>query len=738
MNVIKHNGSSEPLDISKIEKSVSWATDNISNVSASDILIKSKLHFYDGIETDYLLDVTIKTAYDMSTIRHPNYDLVAKNLKLQKLYKNLFKSVTPYTINDFIKDKHHLYNERVYRAYKKYGKELEKIINHSRDFTFSASGFDFVIENYGKIKNKIPLESPQFIYMLIAMDAFVDESLDDIRDLYEGLSTYKITLPSPEMNAFRSLDPSNKIEPNTNFASCCLIRIGDSIDSWNEGTKAIVSHTCASAGTGIDIADISSIGDLVKNKSIIHGGKVPEIHSINKDINKSQQNNRRGSGTPFVSFFDPEIETILSIKSPRTEAAKRINELSYGIKINQLFEDRVKNNGVISLFSIRDVPNLLDAFYDKDISKFYTVYEQAERNELYKSQINARELLQIIAKEMIETSAYYIANIDLINQNTPYKNPISQLNICMEDAVPTLPLDSKKPNDPAIGICVLGNINQSAVSIEELPKYTNLLIKLQTLSVLRQTQPTTQAQAFVNTYRDIGIGLSNHAHWLARNNWKYGDEKALYEWDRYLEHFQYGLISASVDLVSKVGSIDTSLIDIDKIIPENRWHTNIIDRKPELDWKALKQRIINEGIANAGLSMIPPSESSSVPSNQVSSLEPLKNLLTIKDKNGKNLKQFAPDVTKLIMNYDIAYERKINNNYLKHMSILFKWIDKSASVNGFFNPELYPDGKIPIKEVYDFILRSRRLGIKSIYYINTKVENDDILEQGCSGGGCEC
>lgn len=41
----------------------------------------------------------------MTTLKNPNYDIVARNLKLQKLYKKVFKSTKPIDLMSFLKDR---------------------------------------------------------------------------------------------------------------------------------------------------------------------------------------------------------------------------------------------------------------------------------------------------------------------------------------------------------------------------------------------------------------------------------------------------------------------------------------------------------------------------------------------------------------------------------------------------------------------------------------------------------
>jgi ribonucleoside-diphosphate reductase alpha chain len=667
----------------------------------------------------------------MSSLKNIGYDEVSRNLKLQKLYKQVFKSTKPYSLKDHISKNKDQYNEHILNYTDKQLTKLNNALEHSRDFTMSASGLDKTISTDIIHVNKLPIETPQFMFMLMAMDTFHD-NIPKVIAVYNALSLFKITLPTPELKALRTT--------NTNYASCCTVRIGDSIDSWIEGSKAIVSHTAASAGVGVDISDNSSIGDLVNNDTIKHNGKVSIIKSIDTDISKTSQNGRRGSATVFINFYDPEIETILGLKSPRTAVENRINDLSYGIKFNQLVYDRAKANLPISLFSVRKAKGLNSLFYGKDINKFIEEYERLESLCLYTSQINARDFMKMFANERFETSSYYTINIDEINSNTPYLDEISQSNICVEFMTPTLALNSKDPDAPAIGICVLGNLNQSLVSIEELPKYTKLMVELQTMLALRQTHNTSQANSFVKTYRDIGIGLSNHAHWLARQGLKYGQQEALYLHDEWMEYFSYGLISASCDLVDVFGAAPGfTKTNWATKMPIDRYNKNvdtICQRKHSCDWVALQKRVAKRGMSNCGLSMTPPSESSSIGSNQTSSLEPIKDLLTIKDRQGTNLKQYAPDAILLADKYDFAYDRNINKDYAKHVAITQKWQDKGISSNVFYNPELYKDNKVYLKDIIEDIYYIKFLGGKSMYYQNTKVKDGQSLESGCVGGGC--
>lgn len=733
MNVLKHNGSLEPLNLQKFRDSLTWAAKGLKNVSVSDVEMQCKLHMYDGIPTSYILDVSIKTTYDMSSLRHFEYDEMSRNLKLQKLYKQVFKSTEPHSLLHHLDIHTKEYGDHIYSYNIKDIEALNNAIDHSRDFTFSASGLDKTINSDIIHVDGKPIETPQLMFMLIAMDTF-RYNIPKIIEVYDALSLFKITLPTPELKALRT--------KSTDYASCCTVRMGDNIDSWAETDKAILKHTVASAGVGVDIADIASIGDKVKNGMITHSGKIPVLKSIDTHIGKASQNGRRGSATAFVNFYDPEIETIFGLKSPRTAIEKRINDLSYGVKVNQLLYDRATRGEDITLFSVRQVPLLNSAFYSKDINSFIEMYEAAERAFPNNAKIAAQDFFRTFGTERFETSAYYVVNIDEVNKKSPYTKEISQSNICVEFTTPTIALNPSEPHAPAIGICVLGNINQSEVTLEELQRITKLMVELQTMLALRQNHPTSQANAFVSFYRDIGIGISNHAHWIAKQGLRYGQKEALYLHDEWMEHFAYGLISASCDLTHIYGiAPGFNLTNWNTHMPMDRWSPNvesICDRKPTCDWNALRERVKKYGMANCGLSMIPPSESSSIGSNQTSSIEPIKEPLTIKDRQGYNLKQYAPDCIKLADKYDYAYDRKITQDFIKHVAISNKWIDKQISNNAFYNPEHYKDEKVDLMDIIADMFYAKFLGLGTMYYQNTKIKDPSQQqeESGCAGGGC--
>jgi len=737
MKVLKKNGTYEPLDISKISKSIEWACSGLDKVSTIDIEANIQIHFYDGIKTSAIDKIVMDTIKDMADLRRPNYDFVYARLMSLNIRKEAFgisKNEDFKHIKLIIKDliDRGYYVDDILNSFT--DEDLDKfneVIDHNRDFTFTGAGIEYLKKKY-TIHNKDGrvIESPNVIFAAIAL-VLHPGKIDECIEFYDDLSTFKISLPSPAMNHIRT----NEFI----LASCTKITVGDNIDSWNEASKAVVNHTAASSGVGLDYSLVASIGDMVKNGKIKHSGKVPLLKKLEADVNASQQNGRRGTGTAFIAFFDPEIETILNIASPRTEANKRIVNLSYGIKVNQLLYDRAAKNEDITLFSSRDSLVLYELFTSKNYEEFVLVYEALEARGVSNKKINAKYLLEQLPEVRQEIGKHYIVHIDEMNNNTPFDEDIIQSQACVEIALPTKPVQSFLPNDPSIAICILSNVNMGKVSLEELPSVTKSLVYMLNNNVRKQNHPMSQSNAFVEQYMALGIGVSNTAYFLAKQGIRYTSPKALEVIDEYMEHFTYYLIKASMEYAKEYDFVPKKfgLTSYSRgVMPYERRNKNVdklLEHKTTLDWYWLKNQVLKYGMANTCLTSIPPSETSAVIGGQTNSIYPIRDLVYTKSSSNIVTKFFAPECAKLAGNYDFVYDREeVNTGYLKVAAIMQKWIDQSISLDVFYNPELYQDNKVPMTKLISDLYFCKKYGIKSIYYHNVYSPNEDDNKLVCT------
>ena len=90
IKVKKRDGSTESLNLDKIHLMVECACEGLAGVSPSQVEIQSGIQFYDGITTQEIQEILIRSASDLIELDAPNYQYVAARLLLFSLYKQVF------------------------------------------------------------------------------------------------------------------------------------------------------------------------------------------------------------------------------------------------------------------------------------------------------------------------------------------------------------------------------------------------------------------------------------------------------------------------------------------------------------------------------------------------------------------------------------------------------------------------------------------------------------------------
>ena len=189
--VKKRNGTLETLNLDKIHKMTEEACDGLAGVSASQVEINSGIQFYDGITTQEIQEILVKSASDLISLDNPNYQFVAARLLLFGLYKQVFGNDWKH---GFVHIKDHLdagsarsiYDSNISKSYT--DEEWDKIngfIDHGRDFLFTYAGLRQVVDKYlvqDRSTGEI-YETPQYMYMLIAVTLFQNYSQETRLDL---------------------------------------------------------------------------------------------------------------------------------------------------------------------------------------------------------------------------------------------------------------------------------------------------------------------------------------------------------------------------------------------------------------------------------------------------------------------------------------------------------------------------------------------------------------------------
>lgn len=745
IQVTKRSGTREPLDINKFHKVAEYACEGLSGVSVSDLEIKTHIQFYDKIKSSDIQETLIKAASELITEETPNYQYVAGRLINYNLRKEVYGEYEPFNLAWHYNN---VKEEGYYDAElgEKYTPEdwtiLNNYIDHDRDNLLTYAAMEqfrgkYLIRN--RVTNKF-YETPQMAFMLIAMTLFQNYKTDRIKwvkELYDAISTFDISLPTPIMAGVRS--------PQRQFSSCVLIETDDSLDSINATSSSIVKYVSQKAGIGIGGGSIRAVGSPIRNGDASHTGVIPFWKHFQSAVKSCSQGGvRGGAATLYYPIWHYEVEDLLVLKNNKGTEDNRIRHLDYGVQFNKVMYERLLSGGNITLFSPHDCPDLYRAFFS-DVEEFRALYEKYERStKIRKKTIPAIDLFSAFMQERKDTGRIYLMNVDHANDHGSFVKevPIKMSNLCCEITLPTTPLKDIHDEDGEISLCTLAAINWGKIKKpSDFEKPCTIAVRALDALLDYQSYPVRAAELGTMARRPLGVGIINFAYWLAKNDSTYSDPN-LDLVHEYAEAWSYYLIKASVDLAEEVGhcplSIDTKYdLGIMPIDTYKKEVDELVQPDYKMDWDSLRSRVREEGIRNSTLMALMPAETSAQISNSTNGIEPPRALVSIKQSKDGIMKQVVPELKRLKNKYELLWDQKSPEGYLKIMAVLQKFIDQAISVNTSYNPVYYEDGKIPMSEMIGHVLMHYKYGGKTLYYFNTNDGAGEIEDKPLESGAMD-
>ena len=737
--VIKRDGSKEPLNIEKIHKVVEWACEGITGVSVSEIELRSQIQFYDKIQTSNIHETLIKASADLISEDTPNYQYVAGRLINYHLRKEVYGQYDPCSLEEqygCVMDAGY-YDEELREKYStNEWNDLNNYIDHDRDELITYIGMEQLRGKY-LVKNRVTgkmYETPQMAFMLIAMTLFSkypqNQRLAWVKEFYDALSTFDISLPTPIMAGVRT--------PMRQFSSCVLIETDDSLDSINSTSSAIVKYVSQKAGIGIGAGRIRGINSPIRNGDAVHTGVVPFYKHFQTAVKSCSQGGvRGGAATLYYPIWHIEAEDLLVLKNNKGTEESRIRHLDYGVQFNRVMYERLMSGGNITLFSPHDVPDLYDAFF-VDSDKFRTLYEKYEANKkIRKKTIKAIDLFSSFMQERKDTGRMYLMNVDHCNDHGSFKKelaPIRMSNLCTEITLPTKPLEHIFDENGEISLCTLSAVNMGKIKKpSDFEKPCTLLVHALNALLDYQNYPIIAAEISTKNRRPLGIGIINLAYWLAKNGTNYQNPN-LNLVHEYMEAFSYYLIKASANMAEELGACPKSNETLyhEGILPIDTYKKEVDDLvAPEykMPWDELRAQLKRTGILNSTLLTQFPAETSAQVSNSTNGVEPPRSLVSIKASKEGTLKQVVPEIHKLKNKYDLLWDQKSPIGYLSIIAVMQKFFDQAISVNTSYNPDFYEGNEIPMSELLQHLLWCYKYGIKTLYYFNTADGAGEIKDE---------
>ena len=735
ITVLKRSGNYEELQIEKWQAQVAKICKGIADVSQSMIEIKAQPHFYDGITTREIDEVTLRAIVNLIDVEanpdigNINYQYVAGKQRVSMLRKDVYGNYQPPHLYDIVLKNvaTGLYTSELLEWYTlEDWNKMNDMLEHDKDEQYGHAAIEQLIEKY-LVRNRATkeiYETPQIRYMVAAATVFHKEEpntarLRYIKEYYNAASDGLFTLATPVLAGLGT--------PTKQFSSCVLIRSDDDLDSIFASGEMMAKYASKRAGIGLEIGRLRPLGSPIRGGEIMHTGMIPFLKKWFGDLRSCSQGGiRNASATVFYPIWHHQFDDLIVLKNNQGTEETRVRHMDYGVVLSAFFWRRFKNREDITFFDPNEVPDLYQAFYSntKLFEELYIKYESTPG--LRKKTMAAEEVFKSgILKERTDTGRIYLVFVDNVMNQGPFDpeyHTIYQSNLCCEILLPTKSFKRLDDDTGRIALCTLGSINWGAFrNPEDMRRACRILHRSLNNILDYQDFLSIQSKLSNDEIRPLGIGITNLAYWHAKRGMKYGEKDSLTEVKSWMEHQAFYLTEASVELAKERGAC----LDSDRTrygqgtFPwELRANgvNELADFTPELDWEPLRKEMLTHGVRNATQMAVAPVESSSVVIDSTNGIEMPMSLITTKESKAGSFTQVVPEYHKLKNKYQLMWEQKDCDGYLKTAAVIAAYVDQSISTNTFYNPAHFADRKVPTTLIAKNLMQSHYWGLKTFYY----------------------
>lgn len=787
ITVIKRNGRTEQLDITKIQKYTSAAVKDLQNVSQSELEVDAQIQFRDGITTKEIQQTLIKTAVDKIDIDAPNWTFVAARLFLFNLYHEVtgftgYSTLRSYFEKGEKEGKILLGLKDMYNL-----EELDKHIKPQRDMQFNYLGIKTLYDRYLiKDRNANPIELPQHMFMAIAMFLAQKEENKEAWAIkfYDMISTFEVMLATPTL--------SNARTTRHQLSSCYIGSTPDNIEGIFDSYKEMALLSKFGGGIGWDWSNVRAMGSYIDGHKNAAGGTIPFL-KITNDIAVAvdQLGTRKGAIAVYMEPWHIDINDFLDLRKNSGEERRRAHDLFPALWLNDLFMQRVQEDGIWTLFDPFDAKELT-TLYGEEFNKRYIELENDES--IIKEKIKAKNLWKKILTSYFESGSPFLCFKDNANKANPnnHKGVIRSSNLCTEIFQNTNPnhykikfiftdgtsvsyeedeiikvdsglekpakkvtaLDTigskeifvveKEKVDGDTAVCNLASINLSRISTkEDIERIVPIAIRALDNVIDLNFYPLAKVKKTNLKTRAIGLGVMGEAQMLAQSGISWGSGEHFDKIDELMEAVSFNAINASSNLAVEKGVYaefegskwSRGIMPMDHANAEVK---NLVDRgglfASSYDWEELRAKVKKQGMRNGYLMAIAPTSSISILTGTTQAIEPVFKRKWFEENLSGLIPVVVPNLSPETWSYYTpAYD--LNQTILiKAAAIRQKWIDQGQSLNIFITLDK-ASGKY-LNEIY---MLAWKLGLKSTYYLRSQSPEmaKDVEDRSMECVGCQ-
>ena len=783
IKVKKRNGRLQDFNVQKINASAERACENITEVSASEVVLDAQLQLYDKVKTQEI-DAALVLSAREKIEKEPNYSWVAARLLLNNLYKEVFKEGVDSDVFELQYRKIFILNLKKLVACGRLDKRLldfdlkrlSEGLRLRRDKLIKYVGAQIFYDRYFLRHEGKVMETPQGFWMRTAMGLCLNEENKEERALefYNLLSQFSYTPSTPTL--------FNSGTSHSQLSSCYLNTFDDSIDGIFDGAWQEARKSKFAGGLGLDVTPFRSSGAHIKGTNGVSSGLVPWLKIYNDLLVAVNQGGKRpGAGCAYLEPWHLDYEDFLNLRRNTGDDRLRCHDMNTASWIPDLFMTKVEKEEDWYMFDPSECPELHDLFGEKFDKKYKSYCAKAEKGLLKNfKKLAAKELWKKMLKVLFETSHPWNtfkdpSNIRYSNQHV---GTVHSSNLCTEILLHTKASKYAGGEKTEVGetaVCNLGSVNLRnhlkcrhtktgrtiwSLDWRKLEATIHTAIRMLDNVIDINFYPTREAQESNAAHRPVGLGLMGLHDVLHLLNITFDSEEAVAFNDELFEFYSYHAILASSKLAAERGrylSYKGSLWD-QNIFPIDSYNNLMEYRKnteecaqEKKDWNKCRAHVLKYGMRNSNVMAIAPTATIGYINGVEQSIEPnFSTLFVYENKSGnfyivnehcvKDLKKeglWTSEMIELIKQADgdlsllngsipEHLKEKYKTAFDRDMFMLIKcnavrqkWIDQGVSFN------LY-NKTTSLKYLNDIYMAAWHAGLKTTYYLRnrgaTKVE----------------
>ena len=754
----KADGEEVILDWAKVRLKLEAACKDYPNCSSETLAEEVSRSVYNHMtieELERALILATRTKIE----REPDYQKVAAYLLLEIVYGEVINTSM---LESNFENEYRLQFESFLRKGVSAGRlspellvfdsaKISAALKPERDRNFLYIGLQTIYDRYLLHVNHQRIETPQYFWMRVAMGLSIKEGVhkeDRAIEFYEMLSSFRFVSSTPTL--------FNAGTPHPQLSSCYLTTVDDDLEHIFKciGDNAKLSKWAG--GLGNDWTNVRSTGARIKGTNGSSQGVVPFLKVANDTaIAVNQGGKRKGAVCAYLESWHLETEEFLELRKNTGDDRRRTHDMNTANWIPDLFMERVYKNGIWTLFSPNDVPDLHD-LYGKAFKSRYEHYEKLVEEgkiTLFK-QIPAIELWRKMLSMVFETGHPWITFKDPSNIRSPQSHigVVHSSNLCTEILLNT--------SADETAVCNLGSVNlvehitNGKLDQSKLEETVRIAVRMLDNVIDINFYPTIEAKNSNLKHRPIGLGLMGFQDVLYLLGVSYDSDAAVEFADESMEFISYHAILGSIDLAKEKGTYssyrgskwDQGLLPIDtlKLLEDEREGFLELNHDSKLDWTSVRDNLRTYGMRNSNVMAIAPTATIANIAGVTQSIEPtFRNLYVKSNLSGeftiinpylvddlKKINQWDDEMIDDLKYFDgvVGEIERIPEEIRKKYVTAFevdsrwliecasrrqKWIDMGQSLNLYISA---PSGKA-LDDMYRFAWER---GLKTTYYLRSQ------------------